>query len=129
MAITIHVPQPYSQKRYMASLEHPGRPSGGTAGSWVADFVALNRAIMLCPFCVNKFNPRANKYEVWRNEIYSIAKCDDCRQTSRQIRTFIPIAQHYNLGEWMQRPKRGRWAHLPGARWSSILPTLFGSRR
>jgi hypothetical protein len=113
MSITIHVPQPYTHKRYLDSMEHPGRPSKSVAGGWIADFVALKRAIMLCPFCVHKFNPGANHYEVWRNDIYSVAKCDDCKQHSRQIRTFIHQSNHLSAGEWMRhKPVKGRWAFL-----------------
>ena len=111
MAVTIHVPKPVTQQRLLDSYEHPGRPSRSVAGSWIADFVALKRCIMLCPFCVNKFNPRKHQYEVWRNEWYAIARCDDCKQMSRQIRSFIHESQHYETGEWMSHsPKSGRWA-------------------
>ena len=109
MAITIHIPKPFTRARYLDSMEHPGRPSRSIAGSWISDFVALGKAIMLCPFCVHKFHPRSHQYEVWRNEWYSIAKCDDCKQLSRQIRTFIPQRYHAELGDFTQRPKRGRW--------------------
>ena len=111
MSVTIHVPQPFSKTRYLGSLEHPGRPSRSIAGGWIADFVALNRAIMLCPFCVHKFNPRQNRYEVWRRDLYSIAKCDDCKQQSRQIRTFIPESLHFQVGDTERKP-RGRWAYF-----------------
>ena len=111
MSVTILVPKPVTKQRLMESYEHPGRPSRSTAGGWIADFVALKRVIMLCPFCVHKFNPRANAYEVWRRDLYSVAKCDDCKQTSRQIRTFIHQSQHHETGEWMRHmPSRGRWS-------------------
>ena len=111
MSITIHVPQPVTHRRLLASYEHPGRPSGSVAGGWIADFVALKRCIMLCPFCVGKFNPRKYNYEVWRNDLYSVARCDDCKQHSRQIRSFIHESNHYDTGEWMSHsPRRGRWA-------------------
>ena len=111
MSVTVLVRKPDTAQRRLESMEHPGRPSGSVAGGWIADFVALKRVIMLCPFCVGKFNPRANKYEVWRNDLYSVAKCDDCKQMSRQIRTFIHQSQHHETGEWMRhKPTRGRWS-------------------
>lgn len=113
MSVTIYVPQPYSTLRHLASYEHPGRPSRSVAGSWIDDFVALKRAIMLCPFCVNKFNPRKAHYEVWRRDVYAVAKCDDCKQHSRQIRTFIHESTHYQVGDTPRtKSRRGRWAFL-----------------
>ena len=117
MGVTILVPHPVTPRRLLASYEHPGRPSGSVAGGWIDDFVALKRCIMLCPFCVHKFNPRAAHYEVWRTDLYSVARCDDCKHLSRQIRTFIHQSQHAETGEFMRhRPTRGRWARWLGSR-------------
>jgi hypothetical protein len=75
----------------------------------MSDLAALRQAITLCPFCVSKFNPKAHQYEVWRRDVYVVAKCDGCKQQSRSVRMFIHESQHYDVGEW-QHPRRGRWA-------------------
>lgn len=110
MAIEIHVPQPVTRQRILKSMEAPGRHAKRVAGGWIADFVALKRAIMLCPFCTPKFNPRANHYEHWRRDIWSTARCDGCNQFSTHIKTFIHQSQHHDVGAWDRPRRRGRWA-------------------
>jgi len=109
MPLTIHIPTPDTPQKHLKSLEVWGRPSGRAAGGWIADFVGLGRCVMLCPADVHKFNPRKHHYEVWRRDLYSVARCDDCNQISHKIRTFIPQALHDVSGDFT-RPRRGRWA-------------------
>ena len=115
MGVTIAVPKndklgsgygPYAETFVGAD---PNRPSGMTAGSWVGDFVALRKMVTLCPHCIHKFNPRKVNYEVWRRDLYSVGKCDDCNQWTQYLRAFIHESLHADVGEW-QSPRRGRWA-------------------
>lgn len=109
MPLEIHVPKPETKARVLASLEAQ-RPWNRPAGGWLDDFVALRKAIMLCPFCAPKFNPRARNYEVWRRELLVMARCDGCNQVSHQIRTFIHESTHDSVGEIQKPRRRGRWA-------------------
>jgi hypothetical protein len=87
----------------------PNRPSGMLAGTWVDDFVALRKMIMLCPHCLHKFNPKRHHYEIWRRDLYSFGKCDDCNQHTPYLKSFIHESTHTHVGEW-HAPKKGRWA-------------------
>ena len=103
--LTVLIPKPDTPLRRLAAGEDPGRRSRSIAGSYISDLAATRKMILLCPFCVHKFNPRRVQYEPWRYEQYVIAKCDDCRQMSRHIRAFIHSSTHDVVGdpEWRQR--------------------------
>ena len=107
--VTIHVPTPDTPRKILKSLEAGGKPVGRLAGGWVDDFAALRKAIMLCEFCSPRFNAKQNKYAVWRRDIYAIAKCDGCNQTSRHIKTYIHESTVPDVGEEPRR-RRGRWS-------------------
>jgi hypothetical protein len=106
------VGQGFSRRERLMADEHPGRPSGGTAGSWISDFVSLQKMISLCPLCLHKFNPRQNGYEVWRREVQLVGKCDDCKQMTPYLKGFIHQSLHDIIGE-PNRPTKGRWRLKP----------------
>lgn len=106
MTLTIHVPKPDTPQRRLASYESSGRPMGRVAGGWIADLTGLKQTVMLCPYCVNKFHPRQHCYEVWRDEWLVIARCDGCKQHSRNSKVFIHQSLHDEIGD---DRKRGRW--------------------
>lgn len=108
MSLTIHVPTPDTPAKVRKAAIAPGRPSNRVAGGWIDDHVALKKMISLCPFCVPKFNPRGNHYELWRS-VYTVAKCDDCNQHDLRCKSFIHQSTHDAVGDW-SRSRRGRWA-------------------
>ena len=113
MSLTIHVPKPDTPLRRVQASEAPGRPWNRLAGGWIDDQVELKKFVMLCPFCVHKFNPRKNHYEVWRREVQGIGKCDDCKQISPYLKGFIHQSSHDLGGDFMvggPKRRRGRWA-------------------
>ena len=101
--------QGFNARERLAADEAPGRPWNRTAGGWVADLTALHKFVILCPFCVPKFNPRQNQYEPWRRHNMIVGRCDGCKQVSTQARGYMHQANHGLTGEW-ERPRRGRWS-------------------
>lgn len=100
----------FSKREMLKASEAAGRPSGQTAGTWVSDLVSCQKLIALCPFCVSKFNPRANNYATWRKDIYSIGKCDGCNQVSTYLKAYIHESTVPEVGEWERKPTKGRWS-------------------
>ena len=100
----------FSPREILKSTEDSGRPWDRVAGGWISDLVALQKFIMLCPFCLPKFNPKRHGYEVWRLNISSIGKCDGCKNISTYLQGFIPEAYHPILGDQERKPRRGRWS-------------------
>ena len=97
---------------YMAAAP-VGPKHGQLAGSHIADYTALAKMLVFCEFCVNKFNPRKNAYEVWRRETYIRSLCDGCGQMTLHGRGFIHQSTHDLVGEWENRPisaRSGRWS-------------------
>jgi hypothetical protein len=91
----------------------PSGPRGRLAGTHIDDQVALTKMIVLCEFCNPKFNPRKNRYEVWRKETWVRGACDGCSNYTLHGRGFIHQSFHEQVGEWENRPmsaRRGRWA-------------------
>ena len=94
-----------------------GPRSGQLGGTHVGDLTDLAKMIVLCEFCNPKFNPRKNRYEVWRRETYVRGLCDGCGQMTLHGHGFIPQSLHEHVGEWENRPlstRRGRWALRQG---------------
>lgn len=96
----------FTRKEQLTAKEAKGRPWHRAPGGWIADAVGSRNCIILCPFHVNKFNPRKNHYEVWRQYQFAVGKCDDCGTTSPQNRVFIHQSTHDQVGE--HHPRRGR---------------------
>ena len=91
----------------------PIGPRGKTAGTHVDDHVQQGALVQFCEFCVNKFNPKKNRYEVWRRETYIYGLCDGCGQYTMHGVAFIHQSTHGLVGEWENRPlstRKGRWA-------------------
>ena len=75
-----------SKIKRVRSAKAPGRPPRRLAGGWVADLAALGKAIVLCDFCVRKFNPKGHGYEARRVVPYLrhvIGDCDGCKRLSQ----------------------------------------------
>ncbi len=100
----------FSQKERLKADEDSGRPWNRVAGGWISDLASLQKFIMLCPFCLGKFNPRTSGYETWRQNIYSIGKCDGCKNLSTYLKGFIHEEYHQTVGEWERHPRKGRWS-------------------
>lgn len=98
----------FTARERLKAAEAPGRPWNRVAGGWISDLCALQKHVMLCPFCISKFNPRRVGYEPWRTYLTSIGKCDGCNTVSTYLRNYIHQSLHAEVGEW-ERPRRGRW--------------------
>ena len=64
-----------------------GAPKGRLGGGWLADLAALEKAIVLCDFCVRKWNPHAYEYErrdPFPGQRYVKGPCDGCGQFAYQ---------------------------------------------
>ena len=99
----------FSARERNKADEDPGRPWNRPAGGWISDLAGAKKFIMLCPFCLPKFNPRKNGYESWRRHIYSVGKCDGCKNLDTRLMGFINEEFHSTVGEW-EKPHKGRWA-------------------
>ena len=101
----------FSRKAIIAASEDYGRPWNRPAGGWVSDLTALQKFVMLCPFCGPKFNPKKADYEVWRTNAFHVGKCDGCKELSTYLCGYIHQEHHPIVGEWQRKPpRRGRWA-------------------
>lgn len=112
VSLTVLVPKPDTAQRRAASytIHGHGRPSGRTAGGWIADLVGLQQCITLCPFCVHKFNPRRIGYEPLRVAQTFNAFCADCGKHSTQAAAFIHQSFHDAVGGERRIHGKGRWA-------------------
>ena len=110
MSLTVHVPQPVTPQRLAKSftVHGHGRPSGRTAGGWIADKIGLQKCVVLCDFCVHKFNPRRVGYELYRRTTMN-AFCADCGKHSQRASAYIHHSFHDAIGD-EQRSRKGRWA-------------------
>lgn len=113
MSLTIHVPKPDSDRRRAAAMtiHGHGRPSGRTAGGWIADKVGLQQCVVLCDFCVHRFNPRRLGYELFRRTTVN-AFCDDCGSHSSRAAAYIHQSFHDAVGDDRRIPGRGRRVRL-----------------
>ncbi len=77
--------------------EDRGMNSGRLRGGYVADLVALNKAVVLCTDnvsrCWKKFNAKANKYVLSRTVPMVRGKCDGCGQYSNLARMYLSAKQ------------------------------------
>lgn len=74
-----------------------GRPSGLLRGSWIADLVALKKAVTLCAACVPKWNARANGYEqrdVVPGHTHAVGECDGCNAKFARCAMYLPKEKH-----------------------------------
>ena len=111
MSLTIHVPHPDTAKRRAsaATIHGHGRPSGRSPGGWIADKIGLRQCVVLCDFCVSKFNPARVGYELYRRTTIN-AFCDDCGHHSVRAAAYIHQAFHDAVGDERRIPGKGRWA-------------------
>lgn len=77
--------------------QDPGMPSGRLRGGYVADLVALDKAVTLCTDhaqpCWKKFNAKANNYVISRTIPMVRGKCDGCGQYSNLARMYLSAKQ------------------------------------
>lgn len=81
-----------SKEKRLRAAKAPGRSRGRLAGGWVADLAALGKAIVLCDWCVRKFDPKAHGYEARRVVPYLkyvIGDCDGCKRPNQQATMFL----------------------------------------
>lgn len=67
----------------MPIIPFDGRRIGKPAGSYIADLVALKKAIVLCGLCVHKFDAKRNHY-FHEKSMRVQGNCDGCRRFSPQ---------------------------------------------
>ena len=101
MSMLILVKRAWSFKEYRKSLESPGRKIGKPHGSYIDDLAALKKAIVLCEFCVGKFNAKKNHYYRQREYPSVRGDCDACKQYSGRASLFIHESQVQNC--WTTR--------------------------
>lgn len=77
------------RRRRSVPREAPGRPVGHPEGSWIADLVALRKAIILCRTCDHRFDPDRHHYYKDRKFPFVQGRCDGCRQFAYQGRLHI----------------------------------------
>jgi hypothetical protein len=111
MSLIVYVPQPDTAVRRAAAftIHGHGRPSGRTAGGWIADKIGLQKCVVLCDFCVHRFNPRRAGYELYRRTTIN-AFCQDCGQLSTRAAAYIHQSFHDAVGDVRRSPGKGRWA-------------------
>lgn len=77
--------------------EDRGMNSGRLRGGYVADLVALKKAVTLCTDsvapCWKKFNAKAENYVVSRTIPMVRGKCDGCGQYSNLARMYLSAKQ------------------------------------
>ena len=77
--------------------EDRGMNSGRLRGGYVADLVALHKAVTLCTDsvspCWKKFNAKANGYVISSRIPMVRGKCDGCGQYSNLARMYLSAKQ------------------------------------
>ena len=64
--------------RRLAAVASTGRGSGRLPGGYVADLADLKKALILCSYCVPKFNAARAGYVTRANLPLVTGKCDGC---------------------------------------------------
>jgi hypothetical protein len=81
--------KPWTEERLTEASEHTGRKSGQSAGAYVLDLAALQKAILLCDGCVPKFDARRAGYINDPDLPLVSGACDGCKVTDRNRRLFV----------------------------------------
>lgn len=83
------------QRAFLA--EDRGMPSGRLRGGYVADLVALGKAVCLCTDnvspCWKKFDAKAENYVLSRTVPMVRGRCDGCGQHSNMARMYLSAKQ------------------------------------
>lgn len=87
-------------------IEHPGRKFGAVEAGWIADLVALRKAIILCWRCQPKFDHRRHNYYRVDRFARVIGRCDGCRDVLSQDKKLYTHESY--LGEPGGRTKAGQ---------------------
>lgn len=86
----------FSRVEKLQAAEHPGRqvnPQRGyqSASTWVTSLVSLRKPVILCGFCVHKFDPKYSNYRRFfcldsnaQNGYITNGRCDDCKEDTRR---------------------------------------------
>lgn len=132
MSVTLLVPKPDTPQRRLQASEYHPKTHGRLPGGRLADQVALNQMVQVCPGCRHLFDARAARYERWRRETYIMGLCDACQRFDAHCTGFITQRDHDLVGEW-SRPRKGRWirsAVSPLTQWwaSRTRPRSAGTR-
>lgn len=75
-----------------AAMAPQNIPRGRTAGGWIADLVALGKAVTLCFSCRRKFDHKRVGYHAARltsTSTFVIGDCDGCRSRLARCTLFV----------------------------------------
>lgn len=86
--------KPWTDQRMVLEAEHQGRNARVTAGSHIADLVALKKTILLCHKCSPKFGSAKSGYVTSKNIPFAGARCDGCKEMGMDRRVFL---HHANM--------------------------------
>ena len=78
MSIEVIAKQKWTDQDRLKATEDKGRHWKRPAGGYIDDLAALRKCIVLCSFCVHKFNPRRNRYRKETDFPQVTGRCDGC---------------------------------------------------
>lgn len=112
MAVELLIPRRYTKRDEVQAKLDPGRKNGKPVGTYLSDLISLRKIILLCPSCQHPFRYWDHGYR--REEMLCVSKCDACRESGDNIRTYVPeenwkIAHAYDDS----KPRKGRWGLPP----------------
>lgn len=91
-------------------LESKPRPATRLPGSWVGDFAAQRKLVLLCDDCDRKWSPRRHGYRL-KDELAVYmgfgTRCDGCRSTGWKVKAWVAEEWFGAIGR--EAPRRGRW--------------------
>ncbi len=134
--------QGFTKQEKLQSAEHPGRRTDGrqSPAHWISCLTELKKSILLCPFCLHKFNPRKHHYRRYyspdftgKTDGFTVnGLCDACKQHTAHFRgggTMFVHEETYGLvcidPVEARRKARQRWAG-PSA-WQRVKQMIRGS--
>lgn len=79
----------FNKDTFTEMKPHPGRPQTQLPSSWVADLVALQKAIVLCWACQPKFDHKRNHYYKDMRFQFHQGQCDGCRSFAAQGKMYV----------------------------------------
>jgi len=94
-----------NNKEVVKRIEAAGRKIGNPHGTHVTDLAELANTIILCDFCVPKFDWKKYRYYKQREFPYVLGKCDACKTFGR-AQLFIHWSEVKKC--WATREKQ-RW--------------------
>lgn len=91
----IHAKEYWTAPRRLWASVDTGRKPGRLPGGHVGDIADLKKAVMLCPSCVGKFNPKSHGYVTKSNLPFVRGKCDGCKSYMQRGHLFV----HHKFAE------------------------------